>query len=76
MDYVACLMHHALRARDAPFPGEICARENQLGNWHVIQECANTTEGSKLLQDHGVYTQQLNPPLTNVPTITFNHVSI
>lgn len=76
MDYVACLMHNALIAKDAPFPGEKCARELQLPNWEVIRDCANSTEGSKLLQDNGVRTQQLNPPLTNVPTITFNHVSI
>lgn len=69
-------MHNALIARDAPFPGEKCARELQLPNWEVIRDCANSTEGSKLLQDSGVRTQQLNPPLSNVPTITFNHVSI
>lgn len=62
-------------AKDAPFPGEKCARDLQLPNWQVIQECANSTEGSKLLQDYGVRTQQLNPTLTEVPTITFNHVS-
>lgn len=76
LDYVACLMHNALIAKDAPFPGEKCARELQLPNWHVIRECANSTDGSKLLQDNGVLTHQLNPPLTNVPTIVFNHVCI
>lgn len=69
-------MHNAMIAKDAPFPGEKCARELQLPNWVVIRDCANSTEGSKLLQDHGVRTQQLNPPLSNVPTITFNHVCV
>lgn len=75
LDYVACLMHNALIAKDAPFPGEKCARELQLPNWDVIRECSNSTEGSKLLQDHGERTKLLNPPLSDVPTITFNHVS-
>lgn len=69
-------MLSAMQAKEAPFPGEKCARDLQLPNWDVIRDCANSTEGSKLLQDNGVRTQQLNPPLTNVPTITFNHVSI
>lgn len=76
LDYVACLMHNSMISKDAPFPGEKCARDLQLPNWLVIQECANSTEGSKLLQDHGVTTHQLNPTLTEVPTITFNHVSL
>lgn len=76
MDYVACLMHNALIAKDAPFPGEKCARELQLKNWEGIRDCANSTDGSKLLQDNGARTNELKPPLTNVPTITFNHVSI
>lgn len=69
-------MHTSQVAKDAPFPGEKCARDLQLPNWNVIQECANSTEGSKLLQDYGVQTQQLIPTLTSVPTITFNHVSL
>lgn len=76
MDYVACLMHTSMISKDAPFPGEKCARDLQLQNWQVIQECANSTEGSKLLQDYGVRTQQLSSPLAEVPTITFNHVSL
>lgn len=68
-------MQTANRFKDEIFPGARCARELQLPNWHVIEECANTTQGSKLLQDHGERTKQLNPPLSEVPTITFNHVS-
>jgi len=73
LDYVACLMHSWITFKDAVYPGAKCAKDLQLPNWHVIEECANTTEGSKLLQDYGERTHQLNPPLTEVPTITFNH---
>lgn len=68
-------MHSWITFKDAVYPGAKCAKDLQLPNWHVIEECANTTEGSKLLQDYGERTHQLNPPLTEVPTITFNHVS-
>lgn len=68
-------MQTSIQFKDAPFPGIKCARELQLPNWSVIEECANSTQGSKLLQDYGERTKQLNPQLTEVPTITFNHVS-
>lgn len=68
-------MHSWITFKDAVFPGQKCAKDLQLPNWQVIEECANSTEGSKLLQSHGETTNQLNPPLTEVPTITFNHVS-
>lgn len=69
-----CLMQTANSFSDTVFPGAKCARELQLPNWNVIEECANSTEGSKLLQNHGEKTKLLNPKLTSVPTITFNHV--
>lgn len=68
-------MQKAYQFKDGVFPGAKCAHDLQLPNWHVIEECANSTSGSKLLQDNGERTRQLNPPLTEVPTITFNHVS-
>lgn len=74
MDYVTCLLHNAIQFKDSIFPGAKCAKDLQLPNWNVIEECANSTEGSKLLQDYGVRTSQLNPTLSFVPTITFNHV--
>lgn len=76
MDYVKCLMQTSITFKDTVYPGAKCAKELQLPNWNVIEECANSTEGSKLLQDYGDRTKQLNPPLTEVPTITFNHVSL
>lgn len=76
LDYVACMMKMANSFKDTTFPGARCAREVQLQNWNVIEECANSTEGSKLLQNHGETTNSLNPKISFVPTITFNHVRI
>lgn len=75
LDYVKCLMQTANSFKDTLFPGARCARELQLPNWNIIEECANSTEGSKLLQGYGETTHILNPALSFVPTITFNHVS-
>lgn len=60
--------------KDVPFPGLLCARTLMLKNWNVIEQCVNTTEGSKLLQNHGETTRALKPQLTNVPWIVFNQV--
>jgi len=73
LDYVTCMMQIANQFKDSVFPGGKCAKDLQLPNWHVIEECANSTQGSKLLQDYGERTKQLKPPLTEVPTIVFNH---
>lgn len=75
LDYVACLMATSIQFKDSIFPGSKCARDLQLKNWQIIEECANSTQGSKLLQNYGELTNQLNPPLTSVPTVTFNYVS-
>lgn len=69
-------MQTANSFKDTVFPGKKCARDLQLPNWQVIEECANSTEGSKLLQDYGERTHSLNPPLAFVPTITFNAVRL
>lgn len=74
LDYVTCLMKTALNFKDSIFPGSKCARDLQLPNWHIIEECANTTQGSKLLQKYGEMTSMLAKPI-NVPVITFDHVS-
>lgn len=74
LDYVTCLMQSALNFKDNIFPGSKCARELQLKNWYVIEECANSTQGSKLLQKYGEMTSSLTKPI-DVPVITFNHVS-
>lgn len=61
---------------DSIYPGKKCAMQADLKNWEVIENCANSTEGSKLLQDNGQLTESLNPRLTNVPTVTFRHVML
>lgn len=59
---------------DSIYPGKKCARETGLNNWEIIEQCANNTEGSKLLEKNGELTSSLNPSLTSVPTVTFRHV--
>uniref|UniRef100_U5ENG0 Putative gamma-interferon inducible lysosomal thiol reductase-like protein n=1 Tax=Corethrella appendiculata TaxID=1370023 RepID=U5ENG0_9DIPT len=71
LEYVNCLMKLA-QFKDAAFPGKRCAQEVGVKNWDVIEQCANSTEGSKLLQKNGDLTIALqNSALTNVPTIAF-----
>lgn len=71
IDYINCLMDPSNRFPDSMYPGEKCARSLDLENWNVIAECANSTEGSKLLEGFGKKTGELVPKLTSVPTITF-----
>lgn len=56
---------------DQTFQTESCGLENEIKNWKAIQECANSTDGSTLLKENGMKTEQLNPSLTSVPTILF-----
>lgn len=70
-------MKTALNFKDSIFPGGVCARDLQLPNWNIIEECANSTQGSKLLQRYGETTNMLikpNEAPIDVPVITFNHV--
>ncbi|XP_049768554.1 GILT-like protein 1 [Schistocerca cancellata] len=48
-----------------------CATEQGI-EWRPIADCAKTTTGSELLKVNGDKTNELNPTLTNVPTITLN----
>lgn len=73
LDYVTCLMQTSLNFKDSIFPGAKCARDLQLPNWLIIEECANSTQGSKLLQKYGEMTSILTKPI-DVPVITFNNV--
>lgn len=75
LDYVTCLMQTALNFKDSIFPGAKCAHDLQLPNWNNIEECANSTQGSKLLQKYGQMTSILAKPI-DVPVITFNHVRL
>lgn len=59
---------------DQQFAVQKCGDDNEVKNWKNIQECANSTDGSNLLKDNGRRTDELNPTLSNVPTILFrNH---
>jgi interferon gamma-inducible protein 30 len=73
MEYIFCLMQIGKNFPDQIYPGKRCAQEIHLKNWENIEACANSTEGSKLLQGYGELTNTLKPSLTSVPTITFRH---
>lgn len=47
-----------------------CARDVQVKTYDSIEACANSTEGSKYLEQMGEITLKLMDPLKNVPTIT------
>lgn len=75
VDYINCLMTignfqnepFALFARD-------CAVKVGVKKFDSIEMCANSTEGSKLLEDMGEKTHKLEDPLKSVPTITVREV--
>lgn len=69
LTYVDCLM--SLSRKDAAFPIEKCANAVQYKNWENIQDCANSTIGSKLLQRFGDQTHDFQAPLASVPTVVF-----
>lgn len=74
IEYINCLMLKDNNFADALYPGKKCAVQSQLSNWPIIESCANSTEGAKLLQKNGELTGTLNPSLTSVPTVIFRHV--
>lgn len=51
-----------------------CADKVQVKKFDAIEICANSTEGSKLLEDMGEKTDKLEKPLRSVPTITIREV--
>jgi hypothetical protein len=73
LEYINCLMKVGNNFPDSLYPGQKCATETHVNNWNVIDSCANSTDGSKYLQINGEETSRLNPPLTNVPTVTYGH---
>ncbi|GAB0087954.1 GILT [Sergentomyia squamirostris] len=70
LEYINCLMKVGNNFPDSIYPGEKCARQVGVNNWENIERCANTTEGSKVLQRFGDLTNMLQPTLQSVPTIT------
>lgn len=47
-----------------------CAKDVMVKTYDSIEACANSTEGSKYLEQMGEATFKLMQPLKNVPTIT------
>ncbi|XP_055852944.1 GILT-like protein 1 [Episyrphus balteatus] len=74
LDFITCLMKVGKNFPDNVYPGAKCARENHINTWANIETCANSTEGSKLLQEQGKMTNAFQKPLTSVPTVVFKHV--
>ena len=57
---------------------EVCLSQLDITTTSVerISECAESEEGSRLLHDIGLQTEALTPPLTGVPWLVFNNVSM
>lgn len=76
VDYINCLMtignfqnqQFAIFARN-------CAEQVGVKKFDSIENCANSTEGSKLLEDMGEKTNKLENPLKSVPTVTIREVT-
>lgn len=68
--YVDCLMANG---HDPAFPIERCAEEIDYKNWEILRDCANSTDGSKLLQRFGEETLAFQNPLKSVPTVVFKN---
>jgi len=70
VEYINCLM--TADFQDQPY-GEFarhCATKVQVKTFDSIENCANSTEGSKYLEQFGEETHKLQDPLKSVPTIT------
>ncbi|XP_063924211.1 GILT-like protein 1 [Zophobas morio] len=71
--FINCLMDKVKPNGDqTEFPTKECAQINSVPNLADIENCANDVEGSRYLNDAGILTGALTPPLTSVPTIVFN----
>ncbi|CAO1420548.1 unnamed protein product [Diamesa tonsa] len=70
MEYVNCLMTNVFP--DQPYTNffKNCATATRVKNIDSIQSCANSTEGSKLLEQFGEQTNKFQMPLLSVPTIS------
>lgn len=70
MEYINCLMQGVFP--DQPYDefARRCADETKVQKFDSILNCANSTEGSKYLEQMGEFTYKLQNPLKNVPTIT------
>lgn len=53
-----------------------CADHVGVKKYDSIETCADSTEGSKLLEEMGEKTNKLENPLRSVPTVTIREVKI
>ncbi|KAL9912640.1 GILT-like protein 1 [Glossina fuscipes] len=54
---------------DNVYLGANCARETHVSTWENIQQCANSTDGERLLMAHGQTTNAFQNPLISVRTL-------
>lgn len=71
VDYIDCLMETGnFQSESYASVARKCADKVQVKKFESIETCANSTEGSKLLEDMGEKTDKLEKPIKSVPTIT------
>ncbi|KAG5670559.1 hypothetical protein PVAND_000813 [Polypedilum vanderplanki] len=70
VDYITCLMSGGFRDQPYALYARKCAEDTHVKKFESIEQCANSTEGSKLLEEMGEKTFKLENPLKSVPTIT------
>lgn len=73
LDFINCLMADVDRSQTPNvFPITKCVLKTEGVNAAMVENCAKHVEGQKYLASYGFKTDELKPPLTSVPTITFN----
>jgi len=70
VEYINCLMTGVFPDQPYAAFARRCARDVQVKGFESIEACANSTDGSKYLEQMGELTQKLQDPLKSVPTIT------
>ncbi|KAL9922109.1 gamma-interferon-inducible lysosomal thiol reductase 1 [Glossina fuscipes fuscipes] len=71
LNFIHCMMKAGKNFPDNVYPGAKCARESHVSTWENIQQCANSTDGERLLMAHGQTTNAFQNPLISVPTVVF-----
>lgn len=70
VEFINCLMTNVFPDQAYDQFARRCAKDVQLKTFESILTCANSTEGSKYLEQMGEITHKLQEPLKSVPTIT------
>jgi len=68
LKFVACFIYDALIPFEA---AEKCTKDSEI-NYKDIAKCANSSEGSLLLEVYGEKTHAVSPRITFIPTITLD----